>query len=216
MSSTRISFPRLVLRSRVWGIACLAALVGTPVGASPAAAAPPAGLSTCVACHGAQGEGSSSGIPRLAGQDPGYLSKSLAAFKAGTRASATMQPIAGTLDDAQIAALAAWFATQQAARVETVAGASPDQLRAGEQLAQRGSADVPACFACHGAQGEGNGARFPRLAGQPASYVAARLREFQLRAQQTTPQPGSMTAVAALLSPQQLEDAAAYLATLDR
>jgi hypothetical protein len=43
-----------------------------------------------------------------------------------------------------------------------------------------------------------------------------RLREFQLRAQHKAPAPDSMTAVAAALAPQQLEDAAVCFATLDR
>jgi cytochrome c553 len=209
-------FARLVLRSRALSAAWVALLIASPAFATPAVMAPPAGLSTCQACHGAHGEGSTAGIPRLAGQDAGYLSKALAAFRAGTRPSTTMQPIARTLDDAEVAELAHWFSTQHAPRVEAVVDASPDRLAAGRQLAERGATGVPACFSCHGADGAGNGERYPRLAGQPTRFVVGRLREFQLRAQQKAPAPGSMTAVAATLAPQQLEDAAVYFATLDR
>jgi cytochrome c553 len=216
MPSKHTPFAHLVLRSCTLSAACIALLIASPAFAAPDVMAPPAGLSTCQACHGAHGEGSTTGIPRLAGQDPGYLSKALAAFQAGTRPSTTMEPVARALDDAQVAALAHWFSTQHAARVEAVVDASPDRLAAGRQLAERGAAGVPACFSCHGVDGAGNGERYPRLAGQPARFVVGRLREFQLRAQQKAPAPDSMTAVAAALAPQQLEDAAGYFATLDR
>ena len=50
----------------------------------------------------------------------------------------------------------------------------------GEQLAKSGNAaGAPACVACHGAAGQGQGAAgFPRLAGLNAGYFAAQLRGF--------------------------------------
>ncbi len=41
------------------------------------------------------------------------------------------------------------------------------------------AARVLACAACHGAQGEGNTAYFPRLAGQPADYLYHQLQAFR-------------------------------------
>jgi cytochrome c553 len=152
----------------------------------------------------------------LAGQNADYLSKALSAFKAGTRASAVMQPIARTLGDPEIGALAAHFASQQAPPVDAAAATSPRRLAAGRRLAERGAGSVPACFSCHAAGGRGNGARFPSIAGQPAAFVVARLGEFQARARAKAPEPGTMTAVAALLDGSQIEDAAAYLSKLDR
>jgi cytochrome c553 len=91
------------------------------------------------------------------------------------------------------------------------------QVAAGEHLAQFGDgANLAACFSCHAAGGQGNGARFPSIAGQPATFVVARLHEFQERAKKGTPKPGSMTAVAAEMSDTQIETAAAYLSTLPR
>ena len=78
-----------------------------------------------------------------------------------------------------------------------------------------GAANVDACFSCHAALGKGNGARFPSIAAEPAQFVINRLQEFQARAQGTTPQPGTMTAVAAKLDARQIEAAAAYLAQLE-
>jgi cytochrome c553 len=85
---------------------------------------------------------------------------------------------------------------------------------AGKKLAESGSTNAAPCFSCHAAGGSGNGARFPRIAGEPARFVIDRLHEFQARAQGKTPQPGTMTAVAATLNEEQIEAAAAYLSQL--
>lgn len=61
-------------------------------------------------------------------------------------------------------------------------------LAAGNAFAQaaprvvlQGSAGgAPACASCHGANGEGGGAgAFPRLAGQPAQYLAKQLEDYR-------------------------------------
>jgi cytochrome c553 len=73
---------------------------------------------------------------------------------------------------------------------------------------------VAACFSCHAAGGKGDGARFPRIAAEPRQFVIDRLHEFQARARGKTPEPGTMTAVAATLTEEQIEAAAAYLSQL--
>jgi cytochrome c553 len=173
----------------------------------------PDGASTCAACHGAHGEGAPAGVPRLAGQNADYMSHALSMFKAGTRASAIMQPIARTLSDAQMRQLADFYSTQKAPP-GAGAPASPRLVLAGKQLAESGSSNAAPCFSCHAAGGNGNGARFPRIASEPARFVIDRLHEFQARAQAKPPQPGTMTAVAATLDEGQIEAAAAYLSQL--
>jgi cytochrome c553 len=167
-----------------------------------------------VACHGTHGQGASTGVPRLAGQNADYLGHALSMFKAGTRASATMQPIARILSDTEMRRLADYFSKQNASLAGGAAAASPQRVLAGRGLAEMGAANVAACFSCHAEQGKGNGARFPRIAGQPAQFVINRLHEFQARARQKTPEPGTMTAVAATLDERQIEAAAAYLSQL--
>jgi cytochrome c553 len=194
-------------------------LTATVLFASHAAAAladatVPDGASTCAACHGAHGEGAPAGVPRLAGQNADYMSHALSMFKAGTRASAIMQPIARTLSDAQMRQLADFFSTQKTPLANAGAAASHRLVLAGKQLAESGSTNAAPCFSCHAAGGNGNGARFPRIAGEPARFVIDRLHEFQARAQGKAPQPGTMTAVAATLNEEQIEAAAAYLSQL--
>lgn len=169
----------------------------------------------CVTCHGVLGEGAPTGVPRLAGQNADYLDHALSLFKTGARAGVMMQPIAKNLSDLEIRRLADYFSNQHAALAHSGASASPQLVIAGKQLAEVGADDKAACFSCHGAQGRGNGARFPSIAGQPAQFVINRLHEFQARAQGTVPQPGTMTAVAATLDEQQIQEAAAYLSQLE-
>jgi cytochrome c553 len=142
------------------------------------------------------------------------MAHALSMFKAGTRNSAIMQPIAQGLSDTQIRELADYFSKQEAPVVDAGATSSPQLLLAGRQLAQVGAGNVAACFSCHAELGQGNGARFPRIAGEPAQFVINRLHEFQARAQKATPQPGTMTAVAATLDESQIKEAAAYLSQL--
>lgn len=197
-------------------IVAAAALSVLATGAAHAAADAPAGVATCVACHGTQGEGSPSGVPRLAGQNAAYLARALAAFNGGTRASPVMRPIASSLSDAAIHELSAYFAGLPGSRTPAAQPQAADLVAAGKQLAQAGAvaAGVPACFSCHGAGPAGVGTRFPGLAGQPAAFVANRLHEFQARAEKQAPKPGSMTAIAARLDDMQIRQAAAYFSTL--
>jgi cytochrome c553 len=171
--------------------------------------------SRCTACHGMRGEGAPGGVPRLAGQNADYISHALSLFKIGARTSAIMQPIARNLDDMEIRQFADYFSNQRAPRLETTVSASAELVLAGQQLAEKGAANVGACFSCHAARGKGNGARFPSIAAEPAEFVISRLHEFQTRARAKTPEPGTMTAVAARLDEKQIEAAAAFLSQLE-
>jgi cytochrome c553 len=221
--TTSANVARVVFRKAFTALALIAGveLLGTSTAfAAPAPALDPHGglLATCAACHGAAGEGSSAGgIPRLAGQNADYLAHALSMFKDGTRASPVMQPVAQNLSDSDMRELADYFAAQHPPLAQAVAAPKTAQIEAGQQLANAGDgANVTACFACHAAGGMGNGARFPSIAGEPASFTVERLHEFQDRAKKGAAKPGSMTAVAAQMTDAQIESAAAYLSTLPR
>jgi cytochrome c553 len=169
-----------------------------------------------VACHGAQGEGSTAGAPRLAGQNAQYLEHTLTMLKAGTRTSPVMQPIARGLSDAEIHALTSYFAGLQGARPPTAASSPTDLVQAGKELVQVGAMTdpTPPCVSCHGIDGHGVGARFPSIAGQPAAFLVNRLHEFQARAKAKAPDFGTMTEVSTHLNEKQIGQVAAYLSTL--
>jgi cytochrome c553 len=199
--------------SPLLAIVIAGAFIGASASAAPVSSAAPSEAGVCAGCHGTHGEGGAN-VPRLAGQDADYLDHALSMFRDGTRASDVMQPIARTLDAAQSRKLAEYFSGQQAPRADPTSSANASLALAGQELAEHGAGNVAACFSCHGAQGQGEGARFPRIAGQPAQFLVERMHEFQERARQKTPAPGTMTAVSTTLSEQQIQETAAYLSQL--
>ena len=64
----------------------------------------------CLGCHGSSAEGNGQ-FPRLAGQQPDYLLAQLNAFKTGERKSGPMQAFVGSISEADMKALAAYFGT---------------------------------------------------------------------------------------------------------
>ena len=205
--------PSLKTKYNLLTVAAASVLLASHATSTPADPAPQVAASTCTACHGMRGEGAPAGAPRLAGQNADYMNHALSMFKAGTRANPMMQPIARSLSDTEIRQLADYFSRQRTPRLAT--STATGLVLAGQQLAEKGVANVEACFSCHGAQGKGNGARFPSIAAEPAEFVISRLHEFQARAQGKTPSPGTMTAVAATLDEKQVEAAAAFLSQLE-
>jgi sulfide dehydrogenase cytochrome subunit len=68
---------------------------------------------TCANCHGTDGRAvDGSAVPGLAGMPAGYLVEQMNAFKSGARQATVMHQLAKGYDDAQIRALAAYFAAQ--------------------------------------------------------------------------------------------------------
>jgi cytochrome c553 len=128
-----------------------------------------------------------------------------------------MQAVAQNLSDSDMHALAAFFSNQHPPLVKASQPPSPELVMAGKQLAETGAGtSVQACFSCHAAGGKGNGARFPSIAGEPATFTVARLHEFQARAKAAPAKPGTMTAIAATLDDTQIEQVAAYLSVTGR
>ena len=66
---------------------------------------------SCAGCHGANGISNSPMWPNLAGQKEAYLASQLQMFRDGRRANAMMSPMAKCLSDADIANLAAYYAS---------------------------------------------------------------------------------------------------------
>lgn len=126
--------------------------------------------SMCARCHGANGEGGGSGLPRLDIQSPAYLEAALRAFRDGSRTSGIMQNIADALDDHAIDDLAARYGRRTVAPKLTETGTGAD-------IALRGIPDrrIPACQGCHGPDARID---YPSLAGQDAAYIEQQLRLF--------------------------------------
>ena len=192
--------------------------------AKPAAGAPDLARAqqivsqVCAACHGADGNSPASANPSLAGQPAQYITLQLAHFKAGIRPSPIMQPMAAPLSDADMVSLGAFFA-QQKPKPQTAK--NPDSVKLAQQLFRGGDMknDVPACSACHVANGVGLPKNFPRLAGQHADYTYAQLAAFK-SGQRGNDKEGKdvngrvMAAIATRLSDEQMKALADYVAGL--
>lgn len=64
----------------------------------------------CAACHGIDGLSKVADAPNLAGNGELYLTRQLQAFRSGERKHPQMSVIAAGLSEADIAAVAAWYA----------------------------------------------------------------------------------------------------------
>lgn len=65
--------------------------------------------SVCAACHGSTGISAAGGFPNLAGQKEEYLRSALTAYREGTRKAPIMNNMAASLNDQQIADVAAYL-----------------------------------------------------------------------------------------------------------
>jgi len=95
---------RSVVASAI-GLASIAA-------ATVASAEPPAGAAACSGCHPSAARGSSPVTP-LAGRDRAEIIKAMQDFRSGARTGTVMDRIAKGFTDAEIQAIAAWYAAQR-------------------------------------------------------------------------------------------------------
>ncbi len=142
------------------------------------AAAGKAKSAACAACHGPDGNSAAPTFPKLAGQSERYLNKQIHDIKSKARSVPAMAGLTDNLSDQDIADLAAYFSAQPS----SVNQAKKDTVAKGEQIFRGGihEKNVPACAACHSADGAGNApAGFPRLGGQHADYIATQLKAYR-------------------------------------
>ena len=115
-----------------------------------------------------------------------------------------MSPVAATLEQGDMLALADWFSKQK----EKPTGFKPDPAKVD---AGRRKADEVLCSMCHGGNFAGQN-EIPRVAGQHYAYIVKELSDFKAR--KRTNDAGNMTSVASTLSAQDIENLAHYLVGL--
>jgi len=95
-------------------LTALAAALGWACASAQEADAAARGLAaTCAGCHGTGGI-SAGGTATLAGMPKDAIARTLRAYKSGALEGTVMPQLAKGYTDAQIDALAAWFASQKA------------------------------------------------------------------------------------------------------
>jgi cytochrome c553 len=172
----------------------------------------PNGVTACVTCHGAHGEGNpAGGFPRIAGQSSYYLGKQLAAYANGARVNPIMQPIAQAMNAEQIRDVAGYYATLGGGPAPAAAAGGAGR---GQQLAAKGDETkrVQACANCHGPGGAGEPPIYPYLAGQHANYLTAAMGAWKSGARKTD-QSGQMVQIARALSDADVAALSAYFSS---
>ena len=164
----------------------------------------------CAACHAADGNSMIPANPKLAPQPPEYILKQLQEFKSGKRANPVMMGFAAQMSPEDMRNVAYFVASKTASpgfakEKETVA--------LGEKIYRGGIADrqIAACAGCHGPNGSGMPAQYPRLSGQHADYTVSQLTQFRDGIRKNNLQ---MTQVAAKLNDREIKAVADYIAGL--
>jgi cytochrome c553 len=164
----------------------------------------------CGACHTNDGSRGSPANPILQGQHADYIVKQLTEFKADKRSNPVMKGFASGLTEQDMKNVAAFYASKQA---KPGFAKSKDSVALGEKIYRGGLADrsIAACAGCHGPNGAGIPAQYPRLAGQHSDYTYAQLVAFQTGTRKNSPQ---MAGVAAKMTDKEIKAVADYIAGL--
>ena len=193
-------------------LAC-GALMLTPAVAQDAKAGE-AKVSMCIGCHAIPGYQASypeiHKVPMIAGQGAKYIVASLNAYKKGERKHPTMRAIAGSMSEADMADVAAYYEQEGKAAV-VAAGAAAAPSPAVAELLKKG-----ACASCHGENmSKPIDPSYPKLAGQHADYLFVALKAYQT---EKNPQVGRsnpvMMGMAKPYTQKELKELSAYIASL--
>lgn len=192
----------------VSGVLALAAMTTVHAEGDPQAGK--AKAAACAACHGPDGNSPNGQWPTLASQHPRYIVYQLKAFKSGERQNPVMQGMAAGLSEQDMEDIAAYYAQQEI----RIGSADPALVEKGQALYRGGDAEngIPACTACHGPSGLGNGpALYPRLSGQHAEYVALALRAYRDGQRTASPKAEMMSEIAGRLTDEQIRAVSSYV-----
>ncbi len=200
---------RHLLRAVIAGSVCLLAGIGSTASAEADVQAGELRFNTCRGCHAIPGYTNAYPtfhVPRLAGQNPGYIVAALTAYQAGARAHETMKANASALSESDMADIAAYLGgLDLEARQAPITVGNPE---AGAQLLKDTNRGL-ACASCHGENGgTTTTGEFPKLAGQYADYLKHSLEEYKSGARNNP----IMSAQVQNLSEQDMADLAAFYA----
>ena len=164
----------------------------------------------CQGCHGEFGNSTEPLVPKLAGQYGKYIAKELRNYQAGVRTHQIMNAMAGTINDDDLADIAAYFASQPKMK-----GAGAPNNEVGKNLFIKGDINrkMVACINCHGVTGKGltpNTSMFPVLGGQQKEYLRKQLVNFR-DVDRTNSPNGIMNKITSKLTDQEIEALADYL-----
>jgi len=137
----------------------------------------------CVGCHGIIGYQASfpeiHKVPMIAGQSATYIVAALNGYKTGDRKHPTMRAIADSLNEQDMADLAAYYATLGMAQGDAAPPAAAQPSDTVQALISRDKDNN--CTKCHGANfNTPNDGTVPKLAGQHADYLLVALKSYKV------------------------------------
>lgn len=174
----------------------------------------------CQECHGADGHaigigegvGSDGKFPKLAGQSVEYIVKQIRDFRSGARNHDFMSIMAKSLDDRDLADIAAYFASQK-----PMVGEARQGNVVGHELFVHGDPkrNLTACVNCHGEAGKGAAASSgtPVIGGQHWRYLQKQLTDWR-SGERANSVSGVMSAIAKPLTDAEIDALAAYVSGL--
>jgi cytochrome c553 len=126
----------------------------------------------CAACHGEDGNSTTSGVPSIAGQPKLFIENQLVLFREELRKSDQMAPVMRGIKDPEIIKLAEHFSKLPA---KAMASGPADAALMKQGMAR---AKVQRCGICHLADFRGQN-QIPRLAGQREDYLVTELFAYR-------------------------------------
>lgn len=160
---------------------------------------------TCNNCHGVQGFSTGGAMPSIGGQPAGYLKTVLHQFHSGERYNTAMGRLLRGYSEAELDALADYYAKQPWLPAREKADAA--KLAEGKKIYEG------RCMGCHGARGELAHDAMPRVGGQRAHFLRLELQKYL---EPGFKMPGEVMRYAVSgMTPQEVDAVTAYLANLE-
>ena len=155
---------------------------------------------TCNGCHAVESYNNvypTYHVPKVGGQNAGYLTSALILYRDGQRKHPTMTAQAASLSDQDIEDISAYLAGAGGEQAASAQGAMPDAAQV--------------CAACHGQTGISPIPTNPNLAGQYADYIEQALDQYK-QGERKGPNAIAMQAQIMAVSDEDLAAIAAYYA----
>lgn len=132
-------------------------------------------IAMCIGCHGIPNYRTAFPevyhVPKISGQSATYLQAALKEYKEGARKFGSMQGIAASLSEQDMADIAAYYSQQAPAKAPATVPAPTAEVKA--------LLDKANCASCHGANfSTPLDGSMPKLAGQHPDYLYAALKSY--------------------------------------
>ena len=167
----------------------------------------------CIGCHGIQGYQNSfpeiHKVPKISGQSGVYIVSALNAYKKGDRKHPTMRGIAASLNEQDMADLAAFYASHADKAAPEAPKSASTKAAA---LIEKG-----ACASCHGANfSKPIDPSYPKIGGQHADYLFFALKAYTVEGNNVIGRSnGIMAGIAKQYTPAEMREIAKYMASVE-